>query len=151
MHPISFDSHKLLPAELSYEIHDKELLGIIWPLKCWRAFVLSLSNFFEVLTDNSSHQYFISSEFLTCFQDFWAEFHFSITYFPGRLGTLPDALSFEDDVYPERGVDFIIKNPQNFHQVLKQDEIQESRFSSNRVEILLDLVDQIQKELWKDK
>ncbi|MBW0493495.1 hypothetical protein O181_033210 [Austropuccinia psidii MF-1] len=27
--PIAFDSHKLLPAELNYEIHDKELLGIV--------------------------------------------------------------------------------------------------------------------------
>ncbi|MBW0488182.1 hypothetical protein O181_027897 [Austropuccinia psidii MF-1] len=28
-HPIAFDSCKLLPAELNYEIHDKELLGIV--------------------------------------------------------------------------------------------------------------------------
>ncbi|MBW0528714.1 hypothetical protein O181_068429 [Austropuccinia psidii MF-1] len=33
-HPISFDRRKLLPAELNYEIHDKELLGIVWALKC---------------------------------------------------------------------------------------------------------------------
>ncbi|MBW0554972.1 hypothetical protein O181_094687 [Austropuccinia psidii MF-1] len=45
-HPISFDSCKLLPAELSYEIHDKELLGIVWALKRWRAFLLSLSDSF---------------------------------------------------------------------------------------------------------
>ncbi|MBW0546145.1 hypothetical protein O181_085860, partial [Austropuccinia psidii MF-1] len=53
-HPIEFDSRKLLPAELNYEIHDKELLGIIWALKHWRAFLLSLSDSFEVLTDHSS-------------------------------------------------------------------------------------------------
>ncbi|MBW0488471.1 hypothetical protein O181_028186, partial [Austropuccinia psidii MF-1] len=45
-HPIVFDSHKLLPAELNYEIHDKELLGIVWALKHWRAFLLSLSSSF---------------------------------------------------------------------------------------------------------
>ncbi|MBW0518326.1 hypothetical protein O181_058041 [Austropuccinia psidii MF-1] len=28
-HPIAFDSPKLLPEELNYEIHDKELLGIV--------------------------------------------------------------------------------------------------------------------------
>ncbi|MBW0582835.1 hypothetical protein O181_122550 [Austropuccinia psidii MF-1] len=28
-HPIAFDSHKLIPVELNYEIHDKELLGIV--------------------------------------------------------------------------------------------------------------------------
>ncbi|MBW0491545.1 hypothetical protein O181_031260, partial [Austropuccinia psidii MF-1] len=154
-HPIAFDSCKLLPAELNYEIHDKELLGIVWALKRWRAFLLSLSNSFEVLTDHSSLQYFMSSKVLTCSQAHWAEFlsefHFTITYHPGRLATLPDALSSWDNVYPERGVDFISKNPQNFHQIIKQDGIQESRFFSIKVEIFSDLVDKIQKEVWQDK
>ncbi|MBW0583536.1 hypothetical protein O181_123251 [Austropuccinia psidii MF-1] len=134
-HPIAFDSRKLLPAELNYEIHDKELLGIVWALKCWRAFLLSLFSSFEVLTDHSSLQYFMSSKVLTC----------------RRLATLPDALSHRDDMYPERGVDFISNNPQNFHQVIKQDGIQESRFFSIKVEVFPDLVDKIQKEVWKDK
>ncbi|MBW0535489.1 hypothetical protein O181_075204, partial [Austropuccinia psidii MF-1] len=61
-HPIAFNSRKLIPAELIYEIHDKELLGKVWALKRWRAFLLSLSSPFEVLTDHSSLQYFISSK-----------------------------------------------------------------------------------------
>ncbi|MBW0580938.1 hypothetical protein O181_120653 [Austropuccinia psidii MF-1] len=97
----------------------------------------------------------MSSKVLTCRQACWAEFlsefHFTITYRPGRLATLPDALSRRDDVYPERGVDFISKNPQNFHQVIKQDGIQESRFFSIKVEVFSDLVDKIQKEVWQDK
>ncbi|MBW0494983.1 hypothetical protein O181_034698 [Austropuccinia psidii MF-1] len=97
-HPIAFDSHKLIPEELNYEIHDKELLGIVWALKHWRAFLLSLSFPFEVLTDHSSLQYFMSSKVLTCRQALWAEFHFSITYRPGRLATLLDALSSLDNV-----------------------------------------------------
>ncbi|MBW0471956.1 hypothetical protein O181_011671 [Austropuccinia psidii MF-1] len=44
-HPTAFDSRKLLPAELKYEIHDKEL-GIVWALKQWRSFLLSLYNSF---------------------------------------------------------------------------------------------------------
>ncbi|MBW0549927.1 hypothetical protein O181_089642, partial [Austropuccinia psidii MF-1] len=55
-HPIAFDSRNLLPAELSYEIHDKELLAIVWALMHWRAFLLSISSFFEVLTNHSSLQ-----------------------------------------------------------------------------------------------
>ncbi|MBW0559204.1 hypothetical protein O181_098919, partial [Austropuccinia psidii MF-1] len=51
-HPIAFDTHKPLPAELNYEIHDKELLGIAWALKRWRAFLISLSSSFEVLTNH---------------------------------------------------------------------------------------------------
>ncbi|MBW0529093.1 hypothetical protein O181_068808, partial [Austropuccinia psidii MF-1] len=134
--PIEFYSCKLLPAELNYEIHDKELLGIVWALKSWRAFLLSLSNPFEVLKDHSSLQYFISSKFLLV---------------SGRLATLPDAFSCLDNVYPERGVYFISNTPQNFHQVIKQDGIQESRFFSIKVEIFSDLVDRIEKEEWQDK
>ncbi|MBW0533559.1 hypothetical protein O181_073274, partial [Austropuccinia psidii MF-1] len=96
-HLIAFDSCKLIPAELNYEIHDKELLGIVWDPKRWRAFLLSLSSPFEVLTNHSSLQYFMSSKVLTfrqaCWAEFLSEFHFSITYCPGRLATLPDALS----------------------------------------------------------
>ncbi|MBW0580968.1 hypothetical protein O181_120683 [Austropuccinia psidii MF-1] len=148
-HPIAFDCCKLLPAELNYEIHDKEFLGIVWALKRWRTFLLSLSDSFEVLKDHSSLQYLMSSKVLTCCQARWAEFlsefYFSITYLPGRLAILTNALSHWDSVYPERGVGFISKNPQNTHQVLKQNEIKESRFFSIKVEVFSDLVDQIQK------
>ncbi|MBW0463870.1 hypothetical protein O181_003585 [Austropuccinia psidii MF-1] len=153
-HPIVFDSCKLLPAELNYEVHDKELLGIVWALKRWRAFFLSLSNPFEVLPDHSSLQYFMSSKVLTRCQACWAEslseFHLTITYCPGRLATLPDALSHRDNKHPERGVDFISENPHNFQQVIKKDGIQESRFFSIKVEVSSDLVDKIQKEVWQD-
>ncbi|MBW0491936.1 hypothetical protein O181_031651 [Austropuccinia psidii MF-1] len=97
----------------------------------------------------------MSSKVLTLRQASWAEFlsefHVIITYHPGRLATLPDAFSRRDNVYPERGVDFISNNPQNFYQVIKQDGIQESIFFSIKEEILSDLVDKIQKEVWQDK
>ncbi|MBW0573882.1 hypothetical protein O181_113597, partial [Austropuccinia psidii MF-1] len=154
-HPIAFNSRELLSDELNYEIHDKELLGIVWPLKRWRAFLLSLFDSFEVLKDHSSLQYSMSSKVLTHHQAHWAEFlsefHFSIIYLPGRLATLPDAFSCRANVYPERGVSFIRKNPQNLHQVLKKNEIKESRFFSIKVEVFSDLVDQIQKEVCQDK
>ncbi|MBW0475009.1 hypothetical protein O181_014724 [Austropuccinia psidii MF-1] len=67
-HPIAFDSRKHLPAVLNYEVHNKEFLGIFWALKCWRAFLLSLSNSFEVFTDHSPLQYFMSSKVPTCCQ-----------------------------------------------------------------------------------
>ncbi|MBW0500060.1 hypothetical protein O181_039775 [Austropuccinia psidii MF-1] len=149
-HPISFDTCKLLPAELNYEI-----LDIVWAHKRWRSFLLSLLNPFEVLTDHSSLQYLMSSNILTHCQahctEFCSEFHFTITYHLGRLATLPDALSHWDNVYPVRGMDFISNNPQNFHQVIKQDGIQESIFFSIKAKILSELVEKIQKELWKYK
>ncbi|MBW0521587.1 hypothetical protein O181_061302 [Austropuccinia psidii MF-1] len=95
-HPIAFDSCKLIAAELIYEIHEKELLGIVWALK----------------------------HFLTCRQARWAEFHFSITYCPDCLATLPDGLSCRDNIYPERGEDFISKNPISSQQLIKKDGVQ---------------------------
>ncbi|MBW0561303.1 hypothetical protein O181_101018 [Austropuccinia psidii MF-1] len=152
-HPIAFDSRKLIPAELNYEIHDKELLGIVWALKRWRAFLLSLSSPFEVLTNHSSLQYFMTSKVLTCRQARWAEFlsefHFSITYRPGRLATLLDALSRWDDVYLERGEDFISKNPINFQPLIKQDEVQPSRYFAVKVKSFSNLIDSIRKQLWQ--
>ncbi|MBW0489487.1 hypothetical protein O181_029202 [Austropuccinia psidii MF-1] len=64
-HPVAFDICKLILGGLNYEIHDKELLGIVWALKHWRDFLLSLSSPFEVLTDHYSLQYFMSSKVLT--------------------------------------------------------------------------------------
>ncbi|MBW0589428.1 hypothetical protein O181_129143 [Austropuccinia psidii MF-1] len=133
-HPIAYDSPNLIPEKLNYEIHDKELLGIAWALKRWRAFLLSLSSPFEILTDHSSLQYFMSSKVLTHRQARWAEFHFSITYRPSRLATLPDALSRQDNIYLERGEDFISNNPMNFQQLIKQDEVQPSRYFAVKVE-----------------
>ncbi|MBW0523716.1 hypothetical protein O181_063431 [Austropuccinia psidii MF-1] len=124
---ISFDSHKLLPEELNCEIHEKEFLAIFWTLKHCKAFLLSLSSSFEVLTHHSSLQYFMSSNILTCCQSLWAEFlsefHFSITYCPGCLETLPDALSLWEDIYPEKEKYLISKNPINYQQIIKENEI----------------------------
>ncbi|MBW0562325.1 hypothetical protein O181_102040, partial [Austropuccinia psidii MF-1] len=150
-HPIAFNSRKHIPEELNYEIDDKELLGIVWAFKHWRAFLISLSSPFEVLTNHSSLQYFMSSKVLTPHQAHWAkflsEFHFSITYILGSLATLPDALSHWEGVYLERGEDFISKNPMNFQRLIKQDEVQPSTYFAVKVESFSNLIDSIQKSL----
>ncbi|MBW0542599.1 hypothetical protein O181_082314 [Austropuccinia psidii MF-1] len=96
----------------------------------------------------------MSSKVLTCRQARWAEFlsefHFSITYRPGRLATLPDALSRRDNVHPESREGFISKNPMNFEQLNKQDEVQHSRYFAVKVESFSNLIDSIHKALWKD-
>ncbi|MBW0537943.1 hypothetical protein O181_077658 [Austropuccinia psidii MF-1] len=152
-HPIAFNSCKLIQAEFNYEIHDKELLGIVWALKRWRAFLLSLYSPFEVLTYYSSLQYFMTSKVLTRCQAHWAEFlseiHFSITYGPGRLATLLDSLSRWDNIYPESGEDFISKNPMNLPKIIKQDEFQPSKFFAVKVESLSNLIDSSRRNCGK--
>ncbi|MBW0487560.1 hypothetical protein O181_027275 [Austropuccinia psidii MF-1] len=153
-HPIAFNHHKPIPSELKYEINDKELLGIVWALKHWRAFLLSLSSPFEVLTNHSSLKYFMASNVLTRRQARWAEFlsefHFSITYHPNHLATLLDALSCQHNIYPERGEDFIRKNSMNIQKLIKQDEVQPSRYFAVKVDSFSNLIYSIQKALWQD-
>ncbi|MBW0582007.1 hypothetical protein O181_121722, partial [Austropuccinia psidii MF-1] len=69
---------------------------------------------------------------------------------PGRLATLPDALSPQDNVYQERGEDFISKNPMAFQQIINQDEVQPPRYFAVKVESVSNLIDSIQKALWQD-
>ncbi|MBW0507475.1 hypothetical protein O181_047190 [Austropuccinia psidii MF-1] len=149
-HPIALVSHFLLPAECNYEIHDQELFGIVWALKCWRVLLLSLPSPFKVLTDHSSLQYIIPSKILTFREAHWAAFHFSITYPPGRLANLLDALSRQDSVYPERGEDFISKNPIKYHQIVKKNEIQASKFFSVKVDFFSNFIDSMKKALWNN-
>ena len=40
-----------VPAELNYDIYNKELLGIVAALKEWRAFLYSTIELFRVITD----------------------------------------------------------------------------------------------------
>ncbi|MBW0570282.1 hypothetical protein O181_109997 [Austropuccinia psidii MF-1] len=94
------------------------------------------------------------SKILTCRQarlaEFLSEFHFPISYRPGCLATLPDSLSRREDVYPERGEDFISKNPMNDQKLIKQDEIQASKFFAVKVETFSNLIESIQKALLLD-
>ncbi|MBW0583764.1 hypothetical protein O181_123479 [Austropuccinia psidii MF-1] len=96
----------------------------------------------------------MSSNILTHHQARWAEFlsefHFSITYLPGGLATLPDALSCQDGVYTEMGENFISKNPMNYQNIIKQDEIQASKFFAVKVEAFSNLIESIQTSLWQD-
>ncbi|MBW0482409.1 hypothetical protein O181_022124 [Austropuccinia psidii MF-1] len=96
----------------------------------------------------------MSSIVLTCCQaccaEFLSDFHFSITYRPGCLAILPHALSCWDNVYLERGEDFISKSTINFQQLIKQDEVQPPRYFAVKVESFSNLIELIQKNLWQD-
>ncbi|MBW0531785.1 hypothetical protein O181_071500 [Austropuccinia psidii MF-1] len=70
--------------------------------------------------------------------------------FSTHHSTLPDALSHQENVYPKKGEDFISKNPTNFQQLIKQDEVQPSRYFAVKVESLSNLIESIQKKLWQD-
>ncbi|MBW0576707.1 hypothetical protein O181_116422 [Austropuccinia psidii MF-1] len=96
----------------------------------------------------------MTSKVLTCHQAFWdeflSEFYFSTTYCPGHIATLPDALSRWDNIYLDRGEDFISKSPMIFQQLIKKDEVQTSLFVEVKVEPFSNLIESTQKALWRD-
>lgn len=105
LHPVAYYSRKLLPAEMNYQIYDKELLAIVSAFKHWRHYLEFSSAATEVLTDHRNLEYFTTTRHLSRRQVRWSEiladYHFVIKYRPGALNGAADALSRKDK--PEGG------------------------------------------------
>ena len=95
--PVAFFSTKMSPAELNYEIYDKELLAIIRAFEEWRPELQGSKFPVQVITDHKNLEYFMTNKLLTPRQARWStflsQFDFKIKYRPGRLNTVADALT----------------------------------------------------------
>ena len=84
LHPVTFYSKNMLPAECNYHIYDKELLTIIKCLKNWRSELEMTHNPFEVLTDNQALKHFKTAQKLSpwqcCYLNLISDFDFHIKY-----------------------------------------------------------------------
>ena len=102
LRPIAYYSRKLTPAELNYEIYDKELLAIVAAFEEWRAYLEGAPFQTEVYCDHNNLRYFRSSRVLSRRQTRWSEFldrfDYSFHYRPGHLNGKPDALSRRPDL-----------------------------------------------------
>ncbi|EKV17510.1 hypothetical protein PDIP_31580 [Penicillium digitatum Pd1] len=89
-HPVAFYSKTMQPAELNYEVRDKELLAIVRALQEWRPELegLSQKDRFEILTDHQSLEYFMTTRQMNQRQARWNEFlsqfRFVSNTVPGR-------------------------------------------------------------------
>jgi hypothetical protein len=105
LYPVAFFSKRMAPAECNYEIYDKELLAIIRCFEEWRPDLEGSELPVQVLTDHKSLEYFMTTKRLTRRQARWAEFladyHFQITYRPGRDNQKADALTRRPGDRPE--------------------------------------------------
>ncbi|KAL4572161.1 hypothetical protein LXL04_018930 [Taraxacum kok-saghyz] len=94
-HPVAFESRKLNETERRYPVHDKEMTAIIHCLRVWRHYLLG--NRFVIQTDNIATSYFQNQKKLSPkqarWQDFLAEFDYSMEYKPGKGNVVADALS----------------------------------------------------------
>ena len=110
LRPIAFFSRKLLPAEVNYDVHDKELLSIVECFKLWRHYLEDASHQIIVYSDHNNLQYFMGNKPLNRRQARWAlalsSFNFSIQYRPGSKNARADALSRRPDfAFKEEGND----------------------------------------------
>jgi len=106
-HPCAFLSKGLNNIERNYDVHDKEMLGIIWALEAWRHYLEGAKHEIDVWTDHQNLKYFMTTKKLNCWQAHWAlflsQFNFHLTHKVGTLMKKADALSRWPD--HKRGVE----------------------------------------------
>ena len=131
LHPIAFYSRSMQPAELNYDIYDKELLAIYESFRHWRAYLEGAQHVILVVSDHNNLQYFMTTKQLSRRQARWAEFlsgfNYVIRFRPGRLGSKPDALTRRPDVYPKGGNGAYAKaNPHNLQTIFSAAQLMAS-------------------------
>jgi hypothetical protein len=103
LHPITFYSRKFNPAELNYEIYDKEMLAIVEIMDRYRHYFEGLGQVTTIFSDHKNLLWFTETKVYNRRQARWAEklsrFNFKIVFRPGKQGGKPDALSRRPD-YP---------------------------------------------------
>ena len=116
-HPIAFHSQKFQPAEVNYDVHDKEMTAIVAIVKEWEHLLMSVHDEITVFSDHKNVEYFNSPKVLNRRQHRWAEFlqpfRFKVVYREGRLTEKADTLSRRRDYCPEGG-DEPMEVPQMF-------------------------------------
>ncbi|KAE8690983.1 cytochrome P450 78A7-like [Hibiscus syriacus] len=94
-HPVAYESRKLNETERRYSVHEKEMTAVVHCLRTWRHYLLGSR--FMVFTDNVANSYFLTQKKLSPkqarWQEFLAEFDFSIEYKPGKVNCVADGLS----------------------------------------------------------
>jgi len=72
LHPVAFHSRKFQPAEINYEIHDKEVLAIVNAFKHWRHYCEGATHQVQVFSDHQNLEYFPTTKVLNRRQARWA-------------------------------------------------------------------------------
>ncbi|MCO5570494.1 hypothetical protein L7F22_024216 [Adiantum nelumboides] len=92
---IAYESRLFSKPEMTAQIYEKELLGIIHALTQWRHYLLEVD--FTAFTDHQSLRYFLSQKQLLEKQMRWAnilsQFHFQVVHVQGHKNVVADALS----------------------------------------------------------
>jgi len=96
-HLCAFLSKGLNNIKRNYDVHDKEMLGIIQVLEAWRHYLEGAKHEIYVWTDHQNLKYFMTANKLNHQQAHWAlflsQFNFHLTHKAGTLMKKANALS----------------------------------------------------------
>jgi hypothetical protein len=97
IHPVQFVSRKLSPAELNYDVYDKEMLAVIFSLRKNRHYLQGAEHKTTIFSDHQNRMYFISAILLNRRQARWADeltqYNFQLLYRKGSSNAQADILS----------------------------------------------------------
>ena len=97
IHPITFHSRSLLPAEKNYDAHNKELAEVVFGFKYGHPYFLGAQHPIIVWTDHKNLQYFREPHKINSRQVRWLEFlqdfDYQLEHIPGSSNTIADLLS----------------------------------------------------------
>ncbi|KAH0607133.1 uncharacterized protein H6S33_003121 [Morchella sextelata] len=118
LHPVAFYSKKFSPAEINYDIHDKEMGAIVASFREWEHMLKSCEQEITVFTDHKNLEYFNSTKVLTRRQARWSEdlagYNFKVVYRPGEKNGKTDVLSRRWDHRLGEGGETLQPEPQIF-------------------------------------
>ncbi len=87
----------MAPAELNYDIYNKELLAIMFALDEWHPYLLHATKPFEIWTDHQNLSYFCQPQKLNRRQARWyahlQEYDYELKHIPGASNLKADILS----------------------------------------------------------
>ena len=131
VHPIAFHSCTFTPPKLNYDVHDKELLAIFEAFKIWCHYLEGSLTPIDMVTNHKNLEHFSTTKLLTRCQVHWSEFlcqfNLTIHFHPSHLGTKPDVLMRQWDVYPkEGGSDYASVNLHNLCTIFMQEQLASS-------------------------
>jgi len=97
IHPVRFTSRKLTPAELNYDVYDKEMLAVVFSLNKNRHYLQGAEHKTTIYSDHQNLTYFQSTPLMNRRQARWSEelkqYNFVLLYRKGSSNTKADILS----------------------------------------------------------
>ena len=113
--------------ELNYNTYDKELLAIFEAFKIWQHYLEGPVYSINVIMDHKNLEYFSTTKVLTqrqVWSEYFSQFNLVIRFCSGYLGTKPDALTKQWDIYSKGGnTGYATVNPHNFKPLFTQEQL----------------------------